>query len=1538
MLSTGTADDPEKQSMTHLWTQVSGSPQVTINNATKLSASFKAPPVTKETDLTFRLTATDPHGASGSADTTVTVHPRPPECTIDVESAALSVRENEVPGTKLSGEVEVDAQDCGDLSYALTGTGSGDFSVSAVSGRNDNGKISVARSPNHEARDTYNLTLAVSEAGGTASDAGDVVISVTDVNEAPKPKGRIGDRTVRVGQTRPVDVTGYFTDEDEGDRLTFTSVSSATAKLKVNASGSPVRLTGVAEGTATVTVTARDRGGLTAKQSFEVEIEPDTTDTNEAPEPVGNIPNQSLEPGQSGEVDVKGYFSDPDGNDLTYRASSSKTAVATVSVSGSRVGFKGIAAGEATITVTARDPDGAEADQQFKVTVTDPPPPTNRAPRVESAIPARSVEKGKTVSVRVASHFSDPDGDALTYTVKSSATAVATVSVNGSTVSVKGVAKGRADVTVTATDPGGKTASQSFRVTVTDPAPGNRAPVFATAAFERSVPENSPGGTAVGDPVTATDPDGNTLNYALASGGDAALFGIGAATGRITVAAGASLDHENAETRSVSVVASDGSLADTAAVTIRVTDVPPPGRPAKPVVTGGDGEVTATWQAPSNTGPAITGYDVRHRAASASGWTEVSLGVVLEHTVTGLPAGTDHLVQVRAVSPEGAGAWSESGAGTTAAAANRAPAFASAAFERSVPEHSPAGTAVGAPITATDLDGDTLSYALASGGDAALFAVGPRTGRLTVAEGAVLDHESAATHSVSVVASDGALADTAQVTIRLTDVPPPGRPATPGLRGAAGKVTATWSAPPNAGPAITGYDLGYRRGSAGGGWTEVSLGDVRRHVLTGLPAGTLYRVRLRAVSAEGAGAWSEPGRTGTSPRFDPASVTRSVPENSAAGTAVGAPVTAASESGVALRYNFGGDGPPEFVIDGSSGQLRVAEGASLDYEGGKREYAATVVASYMVGGGVAAEELVDVARVTIRVTDVPAPGRPDAPTVTGGTEQVAVSWSAPENEGPEITGYDLRYREKGDDDWTDVSALGTVLSDTIPGLEAGTTYEVRVRASSSEGAGPWSESGEGTTEAANRAPSFDEETHEREVPENSPAGTAVGEPVTATDEDGDALTYSLVSGEDDPPFEIDGTTGRITVASGAALDYESGDTVYTVSVRASDGTLADTAAVTIRVTDVPAPGKPDAPTVTGGSEQVAVSWIAPANEGPAITGYDLRYRAKGDGEWTDVSPPDAVLSHTIGELDASTTYEVRVRASSSEGAGEWSDSGEGTTEAANRAPSFDAETYKRAVAENSAAGTAVGEPVTATDEDGDDLTYSLVSGEDGGPFEIDGTTGRITVAEGAALDYESGKTAYTVSVRTTDGTLADTAAVTIRVTDILAPGRPDAPTVTGGVEKVAVSWIAPASEGPEITGYQIRYRSKADSAWTVPTALDVVLSRTISDLDAGTTYEVQVRAVSSEGAGEWSESGEGTTEAANRTPSFDAESYEREVPENSAAGTAVGDPVTATDEDGDDLTYSLVSGEDGAPFEIDGATGRITVAADAALNYESGDT
>ncbi len=82
------------------------------------------------------------------------------------------------------------------------------------------------------------------------------------------------------------------------------------------------------------------------------------------------IADQTVTAGEKADVDVAANFSDADADDtLTYTAASSDDTVATVSVSGSTVSVTGVAAGSATITVTATDAKGATAEQSFTVTV-----------------------------------------------------------------------------------------------------------------------------------------------------------------------------------------------------------------------------------------------------------------------------------------------------------------------------------------------------------------------------------------------------------------------------------------------------------------------------------------------------------------------------------------------------------------------------------------------------------------------------------------------------------------------------------------------------------------------------------------------------------------------------------------------------------------------------------------------------------------------------------------------------------------------------------------------------------------------------------------------------------------------------------------------------------------------------------------------------------------------------------------------------------------------------------------------------------------
>ena len=117
-----------------------------------------------------------------------------------------------------------------------------------------------------------------------------------------------------------------------------------------------------------------------------------------------------------------------------------------------------VSAALATVALAAACGDGS----------TGPAPPVaipNRAPAAVGRIPGLTLTALDTARVEVSSYFTDADGDALTYAAASS-DAVATVTVSGSTVTLTRAAFPAA-VTVTASDPGGLSASQSFEVTVT---------------------------------------------------------------------------------------------------------------------------------------------------------------------------------------------------------------------------------------------------------------------------------------------------------------------------------------------------------------------------------------------------------------------------------------------------------------------------------------------------------------------------------------------------------------------------------------------------------------------------------------------------------------------------------------------------------------------------------------------------------------------------------------------------------------------------------------------------------------------------------------------------------------------------------------------------------------------------------------------------------------------------------------------------------------------------------------------------------------
>ena len=188
--------------------------------------------------------------------------------------------------------------------------------------------------------------------------------------------------------------------------------------------------------------------------------------------------------------------------------SSSNTSVASVSTQGLVTALS-----NGTSLITARS---GSVSANVGVTVMAPLP--NRPPEPVGQIePLVLVEGGPTVEVDISGAFNDPDGDELKFAVESSDDQVATAILSGVMVTIVPVSAGSADITVTAADPDGLSAAQTFEVTVEEPE--NRPPDPVGVIEPLMLVE---GGPTVEVDVSGAfrDPDGDELKFAVESSDD----------------------------------------------------------------------------------------------------------------------------------------------------------------------------------------------------------------------------------------------------------------------------------------------------------------------------------------------------------------------------------------------------------------------------------------------------------------------------------------------------------------------------------------------------------------------------------------------------------------------------------------------------------------------------------------------------------------------------------------------------------------------------------------------------------------------------------------------------------------------------------------------------------------------------------------------------------------------------------------------------------------------------------------------------------
>ena len=380
----------------------------------------------------------------------------------------------------------------------------------------------------------------------------------------------------------------------------------------------------------------------------------------------------------------------------------------------------------------------------------------------------------------------------------------------------------------------------------------------------------------------------------------------------------------------------------------------------------------------------------------------------------------------------------------------------------------------------------------------------------------------------------------------------------------------------------------------------------------------------------------------------------------------------------------------------------------------------------------------------------------------------------------------------------------------------------------------------------NSAPAFASASYAFSVSEDSAVGAAVGT-VSTTDADGDTPTYAISAGNADGKFAIGADTGKITLA--AALDYEKA-TSYSLTITATDGFGGSaTATVNVSVTDVvDAPPAPTGVSASHSSGTFTVSWSA-------VSGADLYrvgYRVQGaGGAWTHL-PTTSGTTLTYSPTVASScgkTYEFRAEARG-DGTihaalwGEASDAASASADACNRLPAFEKVSYSFAVLEM----TTRINTVRATDPDGEEVTYSIASGNADGKFalalETFGGARRARLSATSEFDHET-KSAYSLTIRATDtrGGYTD-AAVKISVYDV----SEDPPVALSGVSAsvsgttVTLSWNQPSDT--LITGYRITRRVQgSDSSETISVTGLETTTYVDSGLSANTKYIYRVSAV-----------------------------------------------------------------------------------------------
>ena len=935
-----------------------------------------------ESTTSYSVTVSVSDGKGGSDSISVTINVTNLDETTPnhapvfaTDSTTRSIAENTAADTNIGGTITATDADSDTLTYVLSGTNASDFSIV-----NTSGQLKTKSALNHESKSSYSVTITASDGKG-GSDSISVTISVTDVNEVPIfADGTTTTRAIaeNVGENINIGKAVSASDPDDGAKLEYKlegtnaesfNIEGTTGQLKTK-----VTLDFETKPSYSVIVKVSD-GNLTESIAVTINV----TDLNETPTNIAPVfdEGESTSRSVAENTDANQYIGDPvsasdeDSNILAYLLSGDDAS--SFSIDSSTGQLKTSAAldheDEDSYEVTVTVNDGSTTDM---ITVTINVTDVNEAPIFADDSTILSVAENTATNTNIGSAITatDPDDDDLTYSLEG------TDAPSFDIVRTTGQLKTKAaldyedetsySVILKASDDN-LTDTISITINVTD-VDENSAPAFASESTTRAVAENTGPGVNIGDAVSATDAD--TLTYTL-SGIDAVSFDINSTNGQLRTKA--ALDYENKSSYSVIITASDSKKNDTINVTINVTDVNENRAPSFGSAST-TRSIAENTDSGTNVGAAVyaTDADKDTLTYTLSGTDASSFSIVGTtgqlQTKAELDYETKRSYSVTVTATDDSGASNNSATITVTISVtdvneNRAPSFGSASTTRSVAENTASGQNIGAVVSATDADEDTLTYTL-SGTDTSSFSIVGTTGQLQTRT--ALDYETKSSYSVTVTAMDdsGASNNSASITVTIT-VTDVDENRAPTFTGSSISFSisdiASASVGDSIGFPITATDadndtLSYSVDGDDASYFSIdSSGQLK--VTQALIDGTSSSYSIKVIATDPDNATAEisvmitvtrlvtqPQNINTAPAFDDgASTTRSIAENTASGQNIGAPVSATDrDTDDTLTYTLEGTDASSFSIVSTSGQLQTS--AALDYET-TRSYSVTVKAT-----------------------------------------------------------------------------------------------------------------------------------------------------------------------------------------------------------------------------------------------------------------------------------------------------------------------------------------------------------------------------------------------------------------------------------------------------------------------------------------------------------------------------------------------------------------------------------------------------------------